>query len=56
MKAKQRENHFRSRLGNLFRTRACRHDQMLAFNKSIFNFTDGRRRTFPTNEYARSNV
>jgi len=56
VKAKQRENNFRSRLGNLFRTRARRHDQMLVFNKSIFNFTDGRSCTFPTNEYARSNV
>jgi hypothetical protein len=56
VKAKQRENNFRSRLGNLFRTRACRRDQMLVFNKSIFNFTDGRSRAFPTNEYARSNV
>jgi hypothetical protein len=56
VKAKQRENNFRSRLGNLFRTCACRHDQMLVFNMSIFNFTDGRSRTFPKNEYARSNV
>jgi len=56
VKAKQRENNFRGRLGNLFGTRACRHDQMLVFNMSIFNFTDGRRRTFFKNEYARSNV
>jgi hypothetical protein len=56
VKAKQRENNFRSRLGNLFRTRACRHGQMLVFNMSIFNFTDGRSRTFRKNEYARSNV
>jgi len=53
VKAKQRENNFRSRLGNLFRTRAYRHDQVLVF---IFNFTDGRSRTFPKNDYERSNV
>ena len=56
MKAKQRENNFKSRLGNLFRARAGRHDQTLVFNMSIFNFTDGRNRTFRKNEYARSNV
>jgi hypothetical protein len=56
VKAKQRENNFRSIPGNLFRTRACRHEQALAFNMSTFNFTDGRSRTFPKNEYARSNV
>jgi len=56
VKAKQRENNFRSRPGNLFRTSACRHDQMLVFNMSIFNFTDGWSRTFSKHEYARSNV
>jgi len=56
VKAKQRENNFRSRLGNLFRTRACRHEQVLAFNISTFNFTDGRSRAFRKNEYARPNV
>ena len=56
MKAKQREHNFKSTLRNLFRTRACRHDQMLVFNMSIFNFTDGWSRTFSKNEYARSNV
>jgi hypothetical protein len=56
MRTKQRENNFRSRLGKLFRTRAYRHDPMLVFNMSIFNFTDGWSRTFSKNEYARSNV
>jgi hypothetical protein len=53
MKAKQRENNFRSRVRDLFRRRAHRHDPMLVFNMSIFNFTDGWRRTFSKNEYAR---
>jgi hypothetical protein len=53
MKAKQRENHFRSRLRKLFRPRARRHDPMLVFNMSIFNFTDGWSRTFSKYEYAR---
>jgi hypothetical protein len=56
VKAKQRENNFRSRLGNFLRTGACPHDQVLVFNMSTFNFTDGRSRTFPKNEYARCNV
>ena len=56
MKAKQRENNFRSRLGNFFRTRASRDEQALAFNMSTFDFTDGRSRTFPKNDYERSNV
>jgi hypothetical protein len=29
---------------------------MFVFNMFIFNFTDGWSRTFPKNEYARSNV
>jgi hypothetical protein len=56
VKAKQRENNFRSRLGNLFRARARRHDPMLVFNIAIFNFTDCWSRAFSKNEYARSNV
>jgi len=56
VKAKQRENNFSSRLGKLFRARARRHDPMLVFNMSIFNFTDGWSRTFSKNEYARPNV
>jgi hypothetical protein len=52
MKTKQRENNFRPRLRNLFR-RAHRHDPMLVLNMSIFNFTDGWRRTFSKHEYAR---
>ena len=54
MKAKQRENNFRSRVRKLFRRRAPRHDHLLVFNMSIFNFTDGWSRTFSKHEYARS--
>jgi hypothetical protein len=54
MKAKPSENNFRSKLRNVFRPRAPRHDPMLVLNMSIFNFTDGWRRTFGKYEYARS--
>jgi len=54
MKAKQRGNNFRSRVRDLFRRRAPRHDPLLVFNMSIFNFTDGWSRTFSKHEYARS--
>jgi len=54
MKAGQRENNFRSRARDLFRGRTPRHDPLLVFNMSIFNFfTDGWNRTFSKNEYAR---
>ena len=56
MKAKQRENNFKKRLRKVFRPRAPRHDPMLVFNMSIFNFTDGWNRTFSKDEYARSYV
>jgi hypothetical protein len=54
MKTKQRENNFKSRLRKLVRPRASRHDPMLVFNMSIFNFTDGWSRAFSKYEYARS--
>jgi hypothetical protein len=53
MNAKQCENNFRSRLRQLFRARATRHDPMLVLNMSIFNLTDGWNRTFSKQEYAR---
>ncbi len=53
MKTKQRENNFRNTLHKVFRRRAHRHDPMLVLNMSIFNFTDGWRRTFSKYEYAR---
>jgi hypothetical protein len=56
MKAKPSENNFRGKLRNVFRLRARRHDPMLVLNMSIFNFTDGWRRTFSKHEYARSNA
>jgi hypothetical protein len=56
MKAKQRENNFRTRIRKLFRRRPSRHDAMLVLNMSIFNFTDGWNRTFSKYEYARSNA
>jgi hypothetical protein len=52
MKAKSLRNNFKNRLGKLFPRRTPRHDPMLVFNMSIFNFTDGWRRTFSKNEYA----
>jgi len=54
MKAKPRENNLRSKLRDVFRPRARRHDPMLVLNMSIFNFTDGWSRTFAKYEYARS--
>jgi hypothetical protein len=54
MKAKPRENNFRSKVRDLFRRRAPRHDPLLVFNMSIFNFfTDGWSSTFSKDEYAR---
>ena len=53
MKAKLLGNNFKSRLRKSFRPRTPRHDPMLVLNMSIFNFTDGWRRTFSRNEYAR---
>jgi hypothetical protein len=38
---------------DLFRRRASRHDPLLVFNMSIFNFTDGWIRTFSKYEYER---
>jgi hypothetical protein len=54
MKAKQRENNFRTRVRDLFRRRATRHDPFLVFNMSIFNFTDGWSRTFSKQQYGRA--
>jgi hypothetical protein len=51
MKTNQRENNFRR--SKIFRRRMRRHDPMLVLNMSIFNFTDGWRRTFSKHEYAR---
>jgi len=53
MKTNQRENNFRRTLRKIFRRRMRRHDAMLVLNMSIFNFTDGWRRTFSKHEYAR---
>ena len=50
---KNKEHSFSSRLRQVFRRRAQRHDSMLVLNMSIFNFTDGWRRTFSKHEYAR---
>jgi hypothetical protein len=54
MKTRQRENDLIITLRKLFRRHAREHDQMLVFNMSIFNFTDGWSRTFSKYEYARS--
>jgi len=54
MKTKQRENNLKNALRKVFRRRARRHDPMVVFNMSIFNFTDGWNRTFSKYEYVRS--
>jgi hypothetical protein len=54
MKTNQRENNFRRTLRKIFRRSVRRHDPMLVLNMSIFNFTDGWRRTLSKYEYARS--
>jgi hypothetical protein len=54
MKAKQRESNFSHPRRELFRRRGHKHDPMLVFNMSIFNFTDGWSRTFSKYQYARS--
>jgi hypothetical protein len=56
MKTKQDENNFWYTLRKRFRRQAKRHDPMLVLNMSNFNFTDGWRRTFFKDEYARSNA
>ena len=56
MKTKQRENNFRQTVRKLFQPRTHRHDRMLVFNMSIFNFTDGWSRTFSKYDYARFNA
>jgi len=53
MKTNQRENNFRRTLRKNFPRRMRSHDPMLVLNMSIFNFTDGWRRTFSKHEYAR---
>ena len=39
---------------DIFRRPAPRHDPLLVFNMSIFNFTEGWSRTFSKYEYERS--
>lgn len=56
MKTKQDDNNFWRRLRKGLRRRAKKHDPMLLLNMSNFNFTDGWRRTFFKDEYARSNA
>jgi hypothetical protein len=50
---KTKEESFSQRLARIFRRRVRRHDPLLAFNISIFNFTDGWNRTFSKYEYER---
>jgi hypothetical protein len=50
---KTKEESFRQRLVRIFRQRRRRHDPLLVFNMSIFNFTDGWSRTFSKYEYER---
>jgi hypothetical protein len=56
MKTKKDGSDFWQALRKRFRRRAKRHDPMLVLNMSNFNFTDGWRRTFFKDEYARSNA
>jgi hypothetical protein len=56
MKTKQDDNNFWRALRKRFRRRVKRHDPMLVLNMSNFNFTDGWRRTFFEDEYARFNA
>jgi hypothetical protein len=51
---KTKEQSFSQSLRRIFRRRVRRHDPMLVFNMSIFNFTDGWSRTFSKYQYARS--
>jgi hypothetical protein len=51
---KTKEQSFSQSLRRIFRRRVRRHDPMLVLNMSIFNFTDGWRRTLSKYEYARS--
>jgi hypothetical protein len=50
---KTKEHNFSQSVRRIFRRRVRRHDPMLVLNMSIFNFTDGWRRTFSKYEYAR---
>jgi hypothetical protein len=54
MKTKQHENNFWQKVAKILRRQPSGHDPMLVLNMSIFNFTDGWRRTFSKSEYARS--
>lgn len=56
MKTKKDGSDFWPTLRKRFRRRARRHDPMLVLTMSNFNFTDGWRRTFFKDEYARSNA
>jgi hypothetical protein len=53
MKTKPRDEKDGHVVRRTLRSRRRAHDPMLVFNMSIFNFTDGWRRTFSKYEYAR---
>ena len=53
MKNKQGGSNFSRALRKFFRPSVRRHDPLLLLNMSLFNFTDGWRRTFSKNKYAR---
>jgi len=50
---KTKEQSFSQSLRRIFRRRGRRHNAMLVFNMSIFNFTDGWSRTLSNYEHAR---
>ena len=56
MKSKSRHEKDGHMLRKILRPRRRTHNPMLVLNMSIFNFTDGWRRTFSKYEYARSDA
>jgi hypothetical protein len=50
---KTNEQNFSRRLRQIFRRRTHRHNPMLVFNMSIFNYTDGWSRTLSKDGYGR---
>ena len=52
MKTEQHEDNSARTLRKIFRRHVRRHDPLLVLTMSIFNFTDGWRRTFSKYEYA----
>jgi hypothetical protein len=56
MKTKQLQNNSKRGLWRIFRRSSRRHDPMLVLNMALFNFTDGWKRAFSRDQYARFSV